>query len=1061
MTRHLWRTLALLLSVTPALALAQGTSAITGVVSDAASGKPVADVVVTATSPALQGDRTVVTDAAGLYRLSQLPPGTYTLRLEKESFKPFSRGDVQVRVDRTIRVNVQLQPESMQSEEILVVGRAPTVDVGSAQQGLSLTKDFVDRVALITPNATGQRSFEALARAAPQVTSDEYGFGFNGGQSPENLYVVDGVQVNDPTYGSLTTNIGVGGAQLPVEFVEEANIITGGYMPEWGRAGGGVLNVVTKSGSNTLKGSVWGNWWPGGLTATARTVRNEGSAIERDSQRHNTGDFGAEVGGAIVKDRLWFYAGVAQSVDRRRVTRGIRRFLLTEDRSDFLYDDTGSIRTERIAESSRFDDRRSFTWLAKLTFLVNSNNTLALSVTGSPQQRVDPVFQPLGYGGELTATNSTTASLKYTGSFLDKQLLVDATAGWSRTDQSLLPNDGSRPGDTTGFAGVPATTFRRNPPLSIREFETLPDEVADLCEPAGFVASRRVPYRGLNRFVMACPVTGGGATYSLGGPGFMQESQADRLQARANVSYLFQALGHHIARAGVDLEWTQYRVTKAYSGGVALIDFPAVVGADLLGQRDEAYLAGPNERVPLLAFRSSPSQFTTGLYVQDSWSVLDAVTINGGLRYDTQQLFASNGQLGLSLNNMLSPRVGVIYDFTQQGRSKLFANYAVYHQNIPLQMADRALSGEWATYTYNSAAGCDPIGNPQGARLACSDPANAVPLNEDPYAPSPNYVRFASGRTMVDPNLKPTAKGEITAGLEYELFANVRAGLIGTHNWLFNVVEDMSNDEAATYFIGNPGSGLAKQFPRAERRYFAGTLYVSRAFSDGWLLQSSYTLSSLYGNYSGLFRPETGQLDPGITSDFDLKSLLANRTGFLPGDRTHQVKAYVAKDFELSSSVSLLAGLSYEGFSGRPINYLARHPLYGNDETFVFPRGSGGRTPWTHTVSARAGLTVKVSKEQAVQVSLDVFNLFNLQEAVDVSERFSTIEILPANVPAGTDPQRAACLAGNDPTCVSVLQKKVGPTVSPVQSTDLNGNFKQPTLYQLPLSVRLGVKLTF
>ena len=94
-------------------------------------------------------------------------------------------------------------------------------------------------------------------------------------------------------------------------------------------------------------------------------------------------------------------------------------------------------------------------------------------------------------------------------------------------------------------------------------------------------------------------------------------------------------------------------------------------------------------------------------------------------------------------------------------------------------------------------------------------------------------------------------------------------------------------------------------------------------------------------------------------------------------------------------------------------------------------------------------------------VSVDVFNLFNLQEAVDVSERFSTVEILPANVPAGTDPQRAACLAGNDPTCVSVLQKKVGPTVSPVQSTDLNGNYKQPTLYQLPLSVRLGVKLTF
>lgn len=1055
--RHLTpRVLVLTGALFAATAAAQGNSVITGTVTDAASNSPIPDLVVTATSPALQGERIAVTDAAGIYRLSQLPPGTYTLRLSRESYKPFTRPDVQVRLDRTIRVNVQLQPVSLQSEEILVVGKAPTVDVGSATQGISITKDFVDRVAFIRPNATGQRTFEDIAQAAPQVTGDRYGYGFNGGQSPENLYLVDGIQVNDPTYGSLRTNIGVGGAQLPLEFIEEVNVITGGYMPEFGRAGGGVLNVVTKSGSNELRGSVWGNWWPGALTANAKTVKNEGSSIETTTKRHNTGDFGAELGGAIIKDKLWFYAGLAQSVDRQRVTRGLRRFLLTDDGTDFLYDDAGSIRTAPLTSSSRFDDSRSFTWFGKLTWLIDGNNSLALSVTGTPQQRTSPQFAPLGYNADLFTTNSTTTSLKYTGSFLDKHLLVDATAGWNRTEQATLPDDGSRPGDTTGFAGVPRTQFRRNPPLSIREFEELPPEVADLCEPAGFVATRRVPYKGLNRFVMACPVTGGGATYNVGGPSFISESAADRLQARANVSYLFQLLGHHIARAGADLEWTQYRVNKAYSGTVSLIDFPAVVGADLLGQRDQAYLSGPNERVPLLNLKTSPSQFTTGLYLQDSWSVLDVITLNGGLRYDTQQLFASNGELGLSMNNMLSPRVGVIYDFTQQGRSKVFANYAVYHQNIPLQMADRALTGEYSTYTYNSAAGCDPIGH---NTRECTDPANAVPLNEDPLAPSPNYVRFAAGRTMVDPNLKPTAKGEITAGLEYEIISNLRVGLVGTHNWLFNAVEDLSNDEAATYFIGNPGYGLAKTFPKAERKYFAGTVYASRAFNEGWLVQGSYTLSSLYGNYSGLFRPETGQLDPGISSDFDLKSLLANRTGFLPADRTHQIKAYVAKDFELSSTISILAGLSYEGFSGTPINYLARHPLYGNDETFVFPRGSGGRTPWTHNVNVRGALMWKVTKEQSVQVTLDIFNLLNLQEATQVSQRFSTVEIYPANVPAGTDPAKAACLAGNDPTCQTVLRK--GDGTVPVPSTDLNGNFKQPTAYQQPLSVRLGVKLSF
>ncbi|WNG57644.1 carboxypeptidase regulatory-like domain-containing protein [Archangium gephyra] len=70
--------------------------------------KPVTEVVVTATSPSLQGEKVVVTDAQGQYRIPQLPPGVYSLRFEKESFEPFTRGDIQLRLDRTGRVNVEL-----------------------------------------------------------------------------------------------------------------------------------------------------------------------------------------------------------------------------------------------------------------------------------------------------------------------------------------------------------------------------------------------------------------------------------------------------------------------------------------------------------------------------------------------------------------------------------------------------------------------------------------------------------------------------------------------------------------------------------------------------------------------------------------------------------------------------------------------------------------------------------------------------------------------------------------------------------------------------------------
>lgn len=99
-----------LLHASPARAQA---STIIGTVVDAATKQPIPDVVVTATSPNLQGEQTVVTDSQGNYRIPQLPPGIYTLRLEHDGYKPYSRGDIKLKLNRTIRVNVELLPEAI------------------------------------------------------------------------------------------------------------------------------------------------------------------------------------------------------------------------------------------------------------------------------------------------------------------------------------------------------------------------------------------------------------------------------------------------------------------------------------------------------------------------------------------------------------------------------------------------------------------------------------------------------------------------------------------------------------------------------------------------------------------------------------------------------------------------------------------------------------------------------------------------------------------------------------------------------------------------------------
>ncbi|WP_249351241.1 YfbK domain-containing protein [Corallococcus exiguus] len=179
-----------------------GKSVIIGTVIDTETKKPLQDVVITATSPSLQGEQTVVTDANGNYRIPQLPVGTYTLRFELESFKPFARPEIQLLPNRTIRVNVEMLPERFSSTES-IVGSPPTIDVGSSNMGVNVDQEFIKRIAVARPVGKGgaKREFESLAELPPGARSDQYGVSINGTTRPEGGYVVDGLSTNDPAFG--------------------------------------------------------------------------------------------------------------------------------------------------------------------------------------------------------------------------------------------------------------------------------------------------------------------------------------------------------------------------------------------------------------------------------------------------------------------------------------------------------------------------------------------------------------------------------------------------------------------------------------------------------------------------------------------------------------------------------------------------------------------------------------------------------------------------------------------------------------------------------------------
>lgn len=1033
------------LASSPALAQT-GQGVVTGTVTDAQSKRPVANVVVTVTSPALQGEEIVVTDAAGNYRVSNLPPGDYSVNLQGDGFRAFGRGGIKVQGGATIRFNVSLIPDSVKAEEVVVVGKAPTVDVGSSSTGATLDREFLSRMPLSRPTGKGGavRSFESVAEVTPGAANDTYGVGIAGTTSPENRYNVDRLAVNDPAYGVV-------GSPLSVEFIQEVSVISGGFMPEYGRSTGGVVNARTKSGSNEFHGSVFGSITPGILEGEREEVKSDGSTIGTDTELRSIRSLGFDIGGPIIKDKLWFYGGMSITLQTYRLERYLNQFQLspTYDPNDpasdpYVRDESGFALANRIPGTTQYYDaeERSFQYIGKLTWSPNTDNSFELSIYGTPTESggdgrfgIDPqqgavetgrIIGPLSANAHRFIAFSNDISLSWNRSFDKKNTLLDVNLGWHHQRYGqLLANDGSELGTDEGLSGTSSVIYRRSNPgsHSITDFERVP---AGYCDAPGTEAA------------VLCPVS----SYFAGGPDFGSDSQLDRIQVRAMVTNLRRAAGAHVIKGGIDGEYMNYSPRTAYSGGQRFRENTR--GTLWVENRQYGYLAAPDQAVILDSFDTSNNSVIMGGFLQDSWTILDKVTLNAGIRYDAQYIYGDTGKLGMALPNQFAPRVGVIFDPTQQGKSKIFANFSRYYEAVPLDVANRALSAEQQVTSAHDASVCDPT--TVAGQEACRTNANGsrIPLNgsEDP---NQFWIPTGAGSTPIDPDINPQSQDEISLGGELEVVTDGRVGINYTKRWVNDIIEDMSRDEASTYFIGNPGRGIASDFPEPKRDYDAVTVAFTKGFSERWMAQASYTLSYLRGNWAGLFRPETTQLDPNINADFDLQSLTVNREGPLPGDSTHQIKVFGAYEQPLPKDMFLTLGLAYRGFSGGPTSFLGSHNLYGADEVLILPRGSGERLPWTHRIDANLGYNVRVAKDSVVSITMDVFNLFNFQEVAGTDERYTAADVLP--IPNGTKADLDTKLTYDDGT--------------PFDPADKNKNFGKPNVYQSPRSFRFGARVTF
>ena len=296
----------------PAAAHAQATLA--GVVRDS-SDAVLPGVTVEASSPALiQKVRAAVTDGTGQYRITELPPGTYTLTVTLSGFSTVKREGVEVSGSGVIPINIALRVGAV-SETITVTGETPVVDTQSARRQAVLSKDIINAL-------PATRSYGALLTAIPGLMVDNTVnngamttpfmtfFSANGGRSNEGRMMVDGLNVAAPFSGG-----GVSTLIYDVANTEEMQVSVSGTLGE-AENGGPQVNLVPKSGGNTFSGSFFyqgaGSWSSGdNLTdVLRRPVAEGGSGLTLPAKVISSWDTNGSGGGPIKRDRLWFYGNL-------------------------------------------------------------------------------------------------------------------------------------------------------------------------------------------------------------------------------------------------------------------------------------------------------------------------------------------------------------------------------------------------------------------------------------------------------------------------------------------------------------------------------------------------------------------------------------------------------------------------------------------------------------------------------------------------------------------------------------------------------------------------------
>ncbi|WP_372762123.1 TonB-dependent receptor plug domain-containing protein [Pseudoalteromonas sp.] len=899
--------------------------------------------------------RTVNVSADGRFNIGSVPAGTYIVT---------NAAGVKREVKVLLGTGSSVNFVGESPEVIHITGnRINSIDTSSVESTSVFAASDIERLPL-------PRNSVAVALLTPGAIQGGANFGrnlpsFGGSSVGENGYYIDGMDVTN--LRSLLQF-----ANLPQDAIAQTQVKSGGYGVEYGRALGGIVNIVTRSGTNDWQfgGSVYST--PQALRADAKNTTtfkldgsSEISAYNADDERSNF-EYNMYAGGSIIEDKLFFFVNVeGQNYESDNYSRF----------------DSNNVKVDTP------------NYLAKLDWYITEDHLLRFTHINN-ETEYDRVNYQNANDDEWVGRHGEEASsytykeggdiniLSYTG-YLTDSLTMNLMYGELLHEYLTVPNlpgdDCAYAWDTTGGVGWGGRTAIGcwNAPVQ----STVTDQVTD---------------------------------------------QDERTSYKIDFDWV---IGDHTIRFGYNSE--EYDSTSPgikYSGDAYYRYITADDGENGCVVNGTALPCG-TETVRIRKYNTQTATFgveNTAWYIEDTWQATNDLIVYGGIRGETFTNKAGSGDVFLESDNLIAPRIGFAWDIDGDSSKKLYGTLGRYYIPVASNTNIRATREESFYEDYHFVAGgWDAKGEPIGL----GDKFGYSTVDEQ--RPNPAVIADHNLEPMYQDELIIGYQQELnedwTVGTKF-MGRTVGNGMDDacTHDGFVRWAEDQGHDNfdphsMAGCYIVNPGKDVtlsmdlnndgnltkttvpAEYFgmPEYKRHYLGLELTAEKALSDNWKANFSYVLSRTFGNVEGYVNSSLGQEDAGATQDFDHANFMHGAYGNLPTDRTHQFKAFglyeVNEQVSLSVNFSAVSGipLSCQGYvstdgmlegDGSTAYDLGNFRRYSassfycvdeNGEQQLTKRGDEGRSNWLFNTDL--GVSYFPEWAEGLSLSAKVYNVFNTQ----------------------------------------------------------------------------------